>query len=55
MDQKNTSAAFARMVRSAVPKLFERDPNLSLVNTSRCKPETKYEKNIWLYGWLLAV
>ena len=28
-----------------VPKFFERDPNLSLVNTSRPKPQTTYEKN----------
>jgi len=25
--------------------LFERDPNLSLVNTCRPKPETPYQKN----------
>jgi len=29
-----------------VPKLFERDPNLSLANTSRFKSQTTHEKNI---------
>jgi len=27
------------------PNVFERDPNLSLVNTSRPKPQTTYERN----------
>jgi len=35
MDFKKTSNAYVRMARSAVLKLFERGPNLRLVNTSR--------------------
>jgi len=36
------------------PNIFERDPNLALVNTSRSKPQQRrYEKinNCSLYGW----
>jgi len=40
MDLKKLTA-YARMSRSAVPKLFSALPNLSLVNT----PQTTYEKN----------
>jgi len=35
---KKTSIAYVRMSRSAIPKVFEHDPNLSLVNT----PQTTY-------------
>jgi len=31
--------------RQRFPNLFEHDPNLSVVNTSRPKPQTAYEKN----------
>jgi len=41
---KKTSIVNARMARLAVPKLFERDPNLSLVNTTRFKPQIAYKK-----------
>jgi len=33
MDFEKPSTAYARMVRSAVLKFFEHDPNLSLVKT----------------------
>ena len=40
---------FASMARSTVSKLFWARPNLSLVNISRPKPQTTYEKMIvWM-------
>jgi len=40
---------------SAIPKLFERDSNLSSVNTSRPMPQTVDEKSNELRGRFLAV